>query len=61
MELNAKDYVKRAILNTQELVRDFMEYTDKVDTDELKSFFKEFAETQAKQAGRLQEVLKKMH
>lgn len=60
MELTTKDCIKRAILNTQELVRDFVSYTEKTEVDEVKEMFKEFAEAQGKQAARLQEVLKKL-
>jgi hypothetical protein len=30
MEMNTQDYLKKALLDTQEKVRDFMNYADKV-------------------------------
>lgn len=47
------DILKKALLDTQEKVRDFMNYTRKTDDEELQSFFKEAAEQEAKQAHKL--------
>ncbi len=59
MELNTQDYLKKALLDTQERVRDFMNYADKVENAELQQFFREYAEMEGYQAQKLQAYLKK--
>jgi truncated hemoglobin YjbI len=52
-----EDILKKALLDTQEKVRDFMHYTREMKDENLQSFFKEAAEEEAKQARRLQQFL----
>lgn len=59
MEMNTQDYLKKALLDTQEKVRDFMNYADKVEDKELSNCFKEFAETEGLQAKKLQKQLER--
>ncbi|MGI6403724.1 MAG: hypothetical protein ACOX0K_05845 [Oscillospiraceae bacterium] len=60
MELNTQDYLKKALLDTQERVRDFMNYAQKVEGPELQKFFREYAETEGHQAQKLQAYLKEL-
>ncbi|CEH33455.1 hypothetical protein [Romboutsia lituseburensis] len=60
MEMNTQDCVKKALLDTQEKVRDFMSYSEHVDDKELSKCFKEFAETEGLQARKLQEHLDRL-
>lgn len=57
MEMNTQDYLKKALLDTQEKVRDFMLYADKIEDNELKDCFKDFAEVEGLQAQKLQEYI----
>jgi rubrerythrin len=59
MEMNTQDYLKKALLDTQEKVRDFMNYADKVEDKELSKCFKEFAKTEGLQAQKLQKQLER--
>lgn len=60
MEMNTQDYLKKALLDTQERVRDFMNYSDQVENDKLKHYFKAYAEMEGKQARQLQGFIKEM-
>lgn len=57
MDMTRDDILKKALLDTQEKVRDFMHYTQEIDDEELQSFFKEAAEQEAKQAYNLRRFL----
>lgn len=59
MEMNTQDCIKKALLDTQEKVRDFMQYADSVDDEELSKCFKEFAEAEGFQAQKLQKQLER--
>lgn len=50
MELNTTDYLKKALLDTQERVRDFMLYSQKAEDQGLSQFLKHCALTEAEQA-----------
>jgi hypothetical protein len=54
MEMRTEDYLKKALLDTQERVRDFMNYSAQLKDGELKQFFKQYATTEGEQARRLQ-------
>jgi len=58
MEMNTQDYLKKALLDTQERVRDFMNYSDQIEDEKLQKFFREYAETEGKQARQMQRHLK---
>lgn len=57
MDMTTEDLLKKALLDTQEKVRDFMHYTRELDNVELKTFFKDAAEEEAVQARRIQQFL----
>lgn len=59
MEMNTQDCLKKALLDTQEKVRDFMAYADEVDDKDLSNCFREFAKVEGLQAQRLQEQIEK--
>lgn len=60
MEMETQDYLKKALLDTQERVRDFMNYSKQIDNGQLQSFFKEYAESEGKHAQQLQNFIKDM-
>ncbi|GAA0227226.1 hypothetical protein [Metaclostridioides mangenotii] len=60
MEMNTQDYLKKALLDTQEKVRDFMLYADKIEDKDLSSCFKAYAEVEGLQAQKLQEYIEKL-
>lgn len=57
MEMNTVDYLKKALLDTQERIRDFKAYSEKIDDRELQKFFREYSLSEGKQAQKLQEYL----
>lgn len=57
MELNTQDYLKKALLDTQERVRDFMMYSEKAKDKNIQSFFKQYAESEAHQAAQMQQYV----
>ena len=59
MKLTTEDMIKQKLLDAQENVRDYQEYSGKVDNDEVDRTFKDFAEESAMQAKKLQELLNK--
>lgn len=44
MELTTKEIVKKMILDSQEMVRDYEVYSKKVNDNEVSALFKKFAE-----------------
>ena len=59
MDLTTEDMIKQKLLDAQENVRDFQEYSDKVGNKEINEKFKRFAEESAYQAQELQKLLDK--
>lgn len=59
MQMNTQDYLKKALLDTQERIRDFMNYSEKIESRQLKSFFSNYAVSEGKQAEQLQDFIKK--
>lgn len=57
MENNLQDCLKKALVTSQEKVRDFMDYSNNINDDKLSGFFKECAEEEGYQAQKLQEYL----
>jgi len=57
MILDTKDILKQKLLDTQENVRDFQEYSKDVKDQEIISVFKQFAEDEAMHAKKLQQLL----
>ena len=58
MELNKTDYLKKALLDTQERIRDFQAYSSRIEDKSLQDFFSEYALSECKQAQKLQEYIK---
>lgn len=58
MELTTKEIVKKMILDSQEMVRDYEVHSKKVNDMEVADLFKKFAEECGYQARELQNVLK---
>lgn len=59
MKLDTVDILKQKILDAQENVRDYEEYSDKVEDEEVRVTFKHFAEESGLQARKLQVLLSK--
>ena len=59
MKLTTEDMIKQKLLDAQENVRDYQEYSDMVEDEEVDRAFKGFAEDSAMQARKLQELLGK--
>jgi rubrerythrin len=57
MELNTVDYLKKALLDSQERVRDYMNYSREIDDKELQRYFKTYAEKEGEHAQKLQEYI----
>lgn len=57
MRLTTEDMVKTKLLDLQENVRDFQEYSGKVSDPEVDEMFKDFAEESAVEAKKLEEWL----
>lgn len=58
MEMGTEDYLKKALLDTQERVRDFMLYSDKIENHGISKFFRQYALSEAEQAKHLQQYIK---
>ena len=58
MEMYTEDYLKKALLDTQERIRDFMNYSDQIKDEDLKHFFRQYAVTEGEQASKLQQFIK---
>lgn len=58
MEMKQQDYVKKALLDTQERVRDYVNYSEQIEDKKLQSCFKEFAKVEGQHAKELQKFLK---
>ena len=59
MKLTTEDIIKQKLLDAQENVRDYQEYSGKTNDKEVDETFKQFAEESGYQAKKLQELLKK--
>lgn len=59
MKLTTLDMIKNKLQDAQENVRDYQEYSGKVDDKEVDETFKRFAEESAMQAQKLQELFNK--
>ena len=58
MELTTKEVVKKMILDSQEMIRDYEVHSKKVNDMEVADLFKKFAEECGYQAAELQKLLK---
>lgn len=59
MELTMEEVVKKMILDSQEMVRDYEVHSKNIDDREVASLFKKFAEECGYQAAELQKILNK--
>ena len=59
IEMDTKDFLKRALLNEQEQVRDYQRFADSTQDEEVAQVFRDFAETEALQARKIKELLGK--
>lgn len=59
MEFTTEDYLKKALLDTQEKVRDFQNYSQIIEDPQISLVFKEYAEQEAMQARRFNHLLNK--
>lgn len=57
MQLNRTETIKKALLDTQERVRDYMNYAQMIDDTKLSQCFKEHAQVEARHAQLLQGYL----
>jgi hypothetical protein len=57
MEMTTQDYLKKALLDAQERVRDCMLYSEKIEDKKLSSFFQNCAQEEGRQAQKLQEFI----
>ncbi|QGG46726.1 hypothetical protein [Heliorestis convoluta] len=57
MELNTRDFLMKALLNEQELVRDYQKFSQTTEDAEVAQIFKEYATTDALRANRIKEIL----
>ncbi|HML36280.1 MAG TPA: hypothetical protein PKA19_02500 [Bacillota bacterium] len=60
MEMKKEDYLKKALLDTQERIRDFKSYSEKIDDGELQDFFREYSLSEGMQARKLQKYIKSL-
>lgn len=58
MEMTRDDCLKKALLDTQERIRDFMNYSNKFEDDNLREYFREYARLEGEQAHKLQGFIK---
>lgn len=58
MKMDTEDCLKKALLDTQERVRDFKSYSENIEDDEIQSFFREYSYTEGMQAQKLQKYIK---
>lgn len=58
MEMNTNEIIKKKILDSQEMVRDYKVYSGKVKDTEVADLFKTFSEECGYQAQKLQDILK---
>lgn len=61
MKMTGEDILKKALLDTQEKVRDFMNYAEEFDDEEYHNFFKDAAKEEGMQARKLEMFLKDLN
>ena len=59
MELNTVDVLKKKILDSQEMVRDYEKFSKQIRDTEIAQMFKTFAEESGMQASKLKDILEK--
>ncbi len=58
--METKDFLKRAMLNEQEQVRDYQRFALGTDNEEVKKAFLEFAETSGLTASKIKDLLENL-
>ena len=58
MDLNDSEVIKKMVLDSQEMIRDFEVYSKQIKDQEASSLFKTFAEQCGNQAVQMKELLK---
>ncbi|NLM52639.1 MAG: hypothetical protein GX197_07465 [Firmicutes bacterium] len=58
--MDVKAFLQRAMLNEQEQVRDYQRFAQKVDNEEVREAFFEFAETSGHTAAKIKDLLDKL-
>lgn len=61
MKMNTDDYLKKALLDTQERVRDFMDISHEIENPEMKQFLQEYAASEGLHAHQLKDYLEEGH
>lgn len=59
MNMNTRDTIMKKLLDAQENVRDYEKFSKKVEDEEVRSAFKQFAEESGMQARKLQKLIDK--
>lgn len=57
MRMDTEDCLKKALLDTQERIRDFKSYSENIEDDEIQRFFREYSITEGKHAQKLQRYI----
>lgn len=57
MQMNTQDYLKKALVDTQERIRDFMLYSEKIEEEDISHFFKQYALSEGERARHLQNLI----
>jgi len=57
MEMSTQDYLKKTLLDTQERVRDFMHFSENMDSEHLRKYFHAYAESEAKHAQKIKSFI----
>lgn len=60
MQLSTLDRLKKALLDTQERVRDCKNYANDIQDEKLKDFFQDCAEIEGEQAAKLQKFIEEI-
>lgn len=60
MKMGTEDYLKKALLDTQERIRDFMNYSQQAKSEEMQQFFRDYAKSEGLQAQKMQQYLEDM-
>lgn len=60
MDLNTIDILKKKILDSQEMVRDYEQFSKRTKDVEVAESFKSFAEESGMQASKLKDILRKI-
>lgn len=57
MKINTEEYLKSALLNSEDRARDFMDVYHEVENPEIKQFLLDYAETEGIKAQQIKDML----